>query len=149
MARFGFNRTLGCLIMVGASLTTTQSGQPADQEIVFTQANQQIRLLHAGDSGINPEAVKTAANQIVALLRQGGLIPTRVEIFIDHPIVKDALAERTMEITIAETPVMTVLVPFSHNGKRVIVKQGSPPDETCSLFSLPPNAAVDLKSCFK
>jgi hypothetical protein len=126
------------------------SAESADQNIVRTEANHQVQLLHvAPDSGVNRDAVKTAADQIVALLQEGKLIPTRVEIFADHPIVKDALEERTMEITVAGRAAITVLVPFSHNGDRVIVKRGNGSDQDYSLFSLPPSAGVDLKACFK
>lgn len=130
-----------------ASIT---AADPPDKVVVFVPANEQVRVLNLTGDSVNADALKTAASQITALLHEDKLIPTRVKIFADHPIVKDAMAEKTIEITsTATTPQTTLLIPLSHGGNRVIVKQGAGPNETYSLYSLPPDAVVDLNVCLK
>jgi hypothetical protein len=130
-----------------ASIT---AADPPDKVVVFTPANEQVRILNLSSDSANVDALKMAASQVIALWQQDKLIRTKVKIFADHPIVKDAMAEKTIEIiSTATTPQTTLLIPLSHGGNRVIVKRGAGPNETYSLYSLPPDAVVDLNLCLK
>ena len=137
-------------IVAAFGLTRAEAGSERDQGIMLTGHNNHVRLLNVTrDVSIDTEAMKKAADQIAALLHDEKLVPTRVEISADHPVVREALTARTMEIAIAGTPPILVLVPLSHDGNRIILKQGHAPDENYALFALPPDAGVNLKACFR
>ena len=64
---------------------------------MFTPANEQVRVLNLSGDLVNADALRMAASQITALLHQDKLIPTRVKIFADHPIVKDAMVAQVVD----------------------------------------------------
>jgi hypothetical protein len=140
---------LACFVLVAGCLMNAAANE-SNENVVIPNGDQQVRLRNVPrDVAVDREAVKKAATRIVALVQENKLVPTRVELFADHPIVKEALQDKALEITMPATPAVTVLVPFSHNGNRVIVKRGNDSAPEYSLFSLPPDAAVDLKACLK
>jgi hypothetical protein len=122
---------------------------PTKSPVVLSDTNATASVLNVPAASLNLSALKTAVAQVTALFAQNKLIPTRVHIFADHPIVKDALADKTIQISITGTAPATLFIPISHRGNRVIVRQGAGSDERFSLYSLPDDASVDLASCVK
>ena len=153
-----YEKSFGCIahafLFVGLTTLLCLFGPTARTEnampnVSLPDVDRNIRVLNVPPESVEIVAVKTVAKKIMDLFDQGKLVPTRVEIFDDHPIVKDALAEKTIQIDLAKGKAVTILAPISHNGNRIIVKKNSAGTETYTLYSLPSDSGVDLKDCLK
>jgi hypothetical protein len=121
-----------------------------DEPMAAAENNLEARVLNVPVEAVNAAGLKTASTKIMNLWREEKLIPTRVEIFHDHPIVKEALAAKTIQITtsLSDSPAI-IFVPLSHGGKRIIVQKRAGSIENYGLFSLPDGSGVDLTLCLK
>jgi len=146
---FSGSTSASCIALMVLLVVALMAANPPDKSVVATSPNEEVRLLNLSSDSVNVDALRMMASRVVALWEQDKLIRTRVKIFADHPIVKDALADKTIEITTtAKTPQTILLIPLSHRGNRIIVKRGGL-DAIFSLYSLPDNAGIDLEACFK
>ena len=135
---------LGALLIAAMNL----EGAANDQPIAAADNEFEIRLLNLSPESVDLAALKDVCRTIVQFFARNELVPVKVVIFAQHPIVKDALADRTIEITIHDAGKTMLLVPVSQNGSRIIVKRPSGSEEAMySLVSLPDNVRLDLKSC--
>jgi len=139
-----------CLALATLGLASSEAGGPPNKSNVPTETIQSVRVLNMEPDSVNADALKTAANQIAAFVQQDKLIPTRVMIFADHPIVKEAMADKTIQITatIKDEPA-TILVPLSHKGNRIILKTIFQGKDNYALYSLPDDSGVDLRALLK
>lgn len=121
-----------------------------DEPMAAVETNLEARVLNVPVEAVDTAGLKTVSTKIVTLWREGKLIPTRVEIFPDHPIVKEALADKTIQITtsLSDSPAI-IFVPLSHKGNRVIVQKRAGSIENYVLFSLPRGSDVDVSACLK
>jgi hypothetical protein len=120
-----------------------------DESTAASQNDFQVRVLNTKAEALDMAALKTVSLKIAKLLREGKLEMTRVKIFAEHPIVKEAMADKTIEIASSEARAFVILVPIAHRGKRVIVKEREKTNDSYRLYSLPDDADVDLSACLK
>jgi hypothetical protein len=138
-----------CFALTALDFAPNYAGDIPNNSSVTTDPMHNVRVLNIDAHSVNVGALKMAVNQIADLLQQDKLIRTRVKIFADHPIVQEAMANKTIEATISTSPPVILLIPLSYRGNRVIVKRRHGADETYSLYSLPDDARVDLNACLK
>ena len=110
----------------------------------------EIRLLNLRPESVDVPKLRIVCEKIVELATGDKIVPVRVMIFAEHPIVSEALADKTIQIiaSIKDAPT-TILVPLSHKGNRIIVKTMFQGRESYGLYSLPENSGVDLAGCLK
>lgn len=127
----------------------TRADENRDESTAGIQNDVQVRVLNTKAEALDMAVLKTVSLKIAKLLREGKLEMTRVKIFAEHPIVKEAMADKTIEIATSAEGAFVILVPIAHHGKRVIVKEREKTNDSYRLYSLPDDAELDLSACLK
>jgi hypothetical protein len=127
---------------------TSADGNP-QESIAAIQNDLQIRVLNAKADEIDMAALKAVSLKIAKLFQEGKLEMMRVKISAEHPIVKEAMADKAIEIATSEKRTFVIFVPIAERGKRIIVKETEGTNDSYTLYSLPDGADVDLVACLK
>lgn len=134
---------LDLLLTVPAHADENRDESRAIQNVV------EIGMLNTKPDEIDMAVLETVSLKIAKLFQEKKLDMMRVKIFAEHPIVKEAMADKTIKIVTSEKRTFVIFVPLAHRGKRVIVKETEPTNVSYSLYSLPDGADLDLGACLK
>jgi hypothetical protein len=127
----------------------TRPDENPQESIAAVQNDFQIRVLNTKADEIDMAILKAVSLKIAKLFQEGKLEVMHVKIFAEHPIVKEAMADKTIEFATSDKKTCVIFAPIAQRGKRVIVKRTEQTKDSYTLYSLPDGADVDLGACLR
>lgn len=110
-----------------------------------------VSLLNAKGKNVDEKCMTDIILKIITLCDENRLEPIKTEIWKDHTVVKEAMAE--LAVKIERSPAgknFNILIPVKYKGSRIILYKEGENISEYSFYSLPENTPdIDFSKCIR